>query len=264
MSDLTEFGQNLRDLLQGLVLGAVDRPSASSSLTQQSVSWARRLDKSALPELYADNASEPPERAFPTSAVHHVMIKTLDTFSFPGGREVTVELNGYSQVVVVSPPAGEWGKDVIYVNYTEHKLFGSHPVAGTIAVTLNPAILSGGNIFPSPTNRESQRADMACRVNLAALFQVEQVGATLFNKTPVQIASNNLHRVPPLHEGGTAHVFSLPLYRVSEPDGDLVGYIDSLDYQVLGYAPRALVASYRSAQTSAELVDSLRAKHIAL
>jgi hypothetical protein len=213
------------------------------------VAWARKLDTTGLPQLYEDDNREPAVGVVSPAAIHHVRIKTEDRFFIPGLGEIAMTLDGYSQVVVGQVRNSEWGQAILYVNYTEHKMFGHHPATGDVMVELNPNVLSGGNIFPAPENRQSGQRNMACRVNIGALFHVEALSTTLFNKTPIQIASDTLRRIPPLGEGGVANVFSLPLYRVSDPDGELVGYIESLDYHVLGYAPRDLVVRYRSARS---------------
>lgn len=243
MNESQRFAADFRELLTGLL-----RPTETEVSPRPTTAWARVLDRTGLPERYKGESEEPVPGVVPRPAVHHVRIRTQDTFSIPGYGNFTAELEGYSQVVVSEPSGDEWGKALLYVNYTEHKMFGHHPAVGDIMVELNPDIVSGGNIFPSPGVDRDLRA-MACRVNIAALFHLEKPGITLFNKTPIQIASDDLEKVPPLREGGVAHVFSLPLYRIDEPNGDLVGYIEAMDYQVLDYAPRELVNHYRVARS---------------
>lgn len=215
--------------------------------------WARAVDLTGLPEVFKGepNADKYRRGVLPKAAIHHVTIKTTDTFLIPGMGKFEVPFEGYSRVVCSEPSSDDWRTAIIYVNYAEHIMFGHHPKLGGMRVQLNPAILSGGNIFPTPETDLADTAElvMACRVNIAAEFHVEDMNLDIFNKTPIQIASNDLKGVPPLGEGGDAHVFSLPLYKVDEPNGELFGYIEAMDYHVIDYADRALVSHFQAART---------------
>jgi hypothetical protein len=248
MGDLERFGGATRQFLAGLLAEERDGRQALQAIGPE-LSWARRVDATRLPTIFKEDG-EPERRTIPPAAVHHVLIRTKDVLTVPGVGEVAATLEGFSQVVVSDGTTGEWGNDVLYVNYTEHRLFGHHPLAGEIMVELNPRVLSGGNIFAKTV---AGKPGMACRVNIAAVFHIEALGTPLFNKTPVQIASDTLDGVAPVREGGSAHVFSLPLYRVDDPDGELVGFIEAIEYQVLDYAPRDVVAGYRAASSTRDM-----------
>ena len=221
--------------------------------------WARAVDFTGLREIFKDEPSAKTYQrgVLPKAAIHHVTIKTTDTFSIPEMGEFEVPFEGYSRVVCSEPSTDDWNTAIIYVNYVEHIMFGHHPKLGGIKVQLNPDILSGGNIFPTPRRDLSSSSElvMACRVNIAAQFHVEGMNRNLFNKTPIQIASDDLRGVPPLGEGGDAHVFNLPLYSVDDPSGELVGYIDTMDYHVLDYASRELVTHFREASTYSQFKE---------
>ena len=164
-------------------------------------------------------------------------LKTVDVFRIPGMGEFTVPFNGYFEVTRSEPSTPEWKTATVYVNFTDLKLFGEHPDLGGIMVDLNPDIISGGNTFPG---RESaiSLGDVACRINVAARFHIEKLGITIFNKTPIQLKNDNVQGIPTIGEGGQAYVGSLPVYRVDDPNGELFGYIEELEYTVLNYATR--------------------------
>lgn len=248
-NDFRQFGVNLRHLLSGLLEAdtppAAQRVPAHSTFTQKAA-WGRVVDRKNLKELYAGDGA--PARhtrgVHPPAGIDHMRLQSVDVFRIPGMGTFEVPFEGYFQVVRSEPSTDNWHTATVYVNFTELKLFGSHEQLGDIMVDLNPDVVSAGNTFPAS---EAADANVACRINVAARFHIDRLGTALFNKTPIQLANDDVKGIPTIGEGGKANVFSLPMYRYDDPNGELFGYLEELQYTVLNYAPREEVGLYRAA-----------------
>lgn len=257
-NDFREFGQNLRQLLEGF-LGSGTITTASQRPTDvvgaspgKKAEWGRRVEARNLPELFAGELA--PKKHVrghhPPAGIDNMRLKTVDVFRIPGMGEFTVPFEGYFQVTRSEPSTPDWATATVYVNFTDLKLFGTHPELGDIMVDLNPDVLSAGNTYPG---RPGAAGLVACKINVAARFHVEKLGLTLFNKTPVQLSNDDVQGIPTIGEGGKANVFSLPMYKTTDPDGELFGYLEELEYTVLNYASRPDVMRFRTATSFGHL-----------
>jgi len=219
--------------------------------------WGKELDRTNLPELFADDGA--PQKhvrgVHPPAGIDHMRLKTVDVFRIPGMGSFEVPFEGYFQVVRSEPSTDNWHTATVYVNFTDLKLFGTHEQLGDIMVDLNPEVVSAGNTFPASEAADSK---VACRINVAARFHVGQFGIALFNKTPIQLANDDVKGIPTIGEGGKANVFALPLYKQDDPNGDLFGYIEELNYMVLNYARREDVTRFREATSVSHLRELSR------
>lgn len=205
------------------------------------MAWGRVLETSHLNELFADDGA--PRKhirgVHPPAAIDHMRLKTIDTFRIPGMGEFKVPFEGYFKIARSEPDTEVWDKATVYVNFLDLKLFGEHDELGDIVVTLNQNVVSAGNTFPG------RDGSVACRINVAAEFHIEKLGDVLFNKVPIQLKNDDVQGIPTIGEGGQAYVGSLPLYKTSDPNGELFGYVEELEYQVLNYSTREEVELYQ-------------------
>jgi hypothetical protein len=213
--------------------------------------WGRYLDPTGLRELYRGDGAPPVhvKGQHPPAGIDNMRLKTVDVFRIPGMGEYKVPFEGYFQVVRSNPSTPDWKTATVYVNFTDLKLFGTHEALGDITVDLNPNVLSGGNTYPGAGVNQG---NVVCRINVAARFHVDKLSTVLFNKTPIQLKNDNVQGIPTIGEGGPAVVNSLPLYNVKQPEGDLFGYVEEVEYMVLNYITQPEAELYRAAQSFAE------------
>jgi hypothetical protein len=211
--------------------------------------WGRVLASDDVPELYKDDGA--PKRhvlgVHPPAGIDHMRLKTVDVFRVPGMGDFKVDFLGYFKVLRSDADVPEFNKATVYVNFVDLRLFGTHDKLGDVMVDLNPNVVSAGNTFPGKAGAE------ACAINVAARFHVERINKVLFNKTPIQLKNPSVKGIPTIGEGGEAWVNSLPLYDYKSPNGELVGYVDELNYLVMDYATKEEVRVFKAANSLTEL-----------
>lgn len=233
--------------------------ATSSRSSIPKIVWGKHVNPKGLPILYKGEGA--PKKhirgVHPPAGVDNMMLKTTDVFRIPGMGEFTVDFKGYFQVTRSEPDNPEFSKATVYVNFTDLRLFGEHPVLGEIMVDLNPNVVSAGNTYPS---RNIGLA--ACKINVAARFHISKLNMVLFNRTPIQLTNENVKGIPTIGEGGKANVFALPLYNWKEKNGNLFGYVEELEYMVLNYADKPTAESYRKAKTIRQLDTFIKNKNL--
>lgn len=264
MGEVFEFGKQLRDVLQGLLqISPVEerrapdrgRPVGASLGPKGQIVLGKYVDPTGLPELFKGELapSRHVRHQHPPAGIDNMYLKTVDVFSIPGRGQYKVEFAGYFQVTRSEASTPDWATATVYVNFTDLKLFGKHEELGAITVDLNPGVISAGNTFPARDGIPGAPAGAAaCAVNVAARFHFEDLNMTVFNKTPVILKNPEVQGIPTIGEGGRADVYALPLYRWNEPDGNLVGYLQELEYQVQNYMTREETMRYRTASSLRE------------
>jgi Family of unknown function (DUF6073) len=211
--------------------------------------WGRALNPIG-PALLFKNSGAPRRHVrgvHPPAGIDHMRLRTTDVFRVPNVGTFTVEFGGYFKVLRSDPDVPDFNKATVYVNFLDLKLFGAHPQLGDITVDLNPNVLSAGNTYPSAVGVA------ACAINVAARFNVTGLNKVLFNKTPIQLKNPAVQGIPTIGEGGDAYVNALPLYDFAQPNGDLLGYVEELQYQVLDYATKDEVSLFVAAKSLTEL-----------
>jgi hypothetical protein len=264
--EVFEFGAQVRRFLNGFVAEELEaeatlgRPMVTPALEPAREAWGRVVDPTGLPKLFrGDGAPKKHVRGqHPPAGIDHMGLKSVDVFRIPGMGEFTVPFEGYFQVVRSEPDTTDWETATVYVNFTELHLFGHDPTLGDITVDLNPSIVSGGNTFPARDVAGQGIGKVACRINVAARFHVAELGLTLFNKTPIQLVNDDVKGIPTIGEGGQGNVNSLPMYRWTDPQGELFGYLEELEYKVQNYATASDVAIARSATSLADYQQRVR------
>jgi hypothetical protein len=222
--------------------------------------WGRALDPTDVPLLYKGRGAPAVHvrGVHPPAGIDHMRLRTTDVFRVPNFGTFTVDFIGYFKVLRSNPDAPEFNKATVYVNFLDLKLFGTHPQAGDITVDLNPNVLSAGNTYPSNLGTE------ACKIEVAARFNVTGINKLLFNKTPIQLKNPAVQGIPTIGEGGEAYVNALPLYEFNQPNGELFGYVEELNYQVLDYATVEEVEAFTAAKTLTELRGMAFSRNIRL
>src|ERR1700688_1248990 len=202
--------------------------------------WGARVDLTGLKEIYAPQHVE----AFtvPRGGIDNLALHSTDVFTIPGHGEFTVEFAGYFRVARANPTTTDWATSEVRVNIIDLKLLGRHEGIGEIAESLNPGILSSGQIFPTTGLTKPK----ACRIATAAVFHLGQMGVSVFNKEPILLMNKNVTRIPPVDDpSGHALLFMLPLHDLKHPDGEAVAYLTSLHYGADNYITKAEATAFR-------------------
>lgn len=202
--------------------------------------WGPRVDVSGLKDLYAPR--EVKQFTVPPGGIDNLALHSTDVFTIPGSGDFTVDFAGYFRVARANATSKEWAPAEVRVNIVELALFGQHEEIGGVAVSLNPDIVSSGQIFAT-TGPDQPKA---CRIATGAVFEMQGLGMTVFNKEPILLMNEHVERIPPVDDpSGHALLFKLPLYDRRHPDGEPVAYLTSLRYGADNYLTRKEVATFR-------------------
>jgi hypothetical protein len=254
MSGSRELGTEFREFLRGLL----DVPEAAArgdhvekGPDRLGVEWGPRLDLTGLKDNYAPHKVEP-FTATP-GGIDNLVLRSTDTFTIPGMGEYTVDFSGYFRVARGNPTTTDWATCEVLVNMLDLKLVGQHKDLGEIRVSLNPDILSTGQIFPTAAAAAPHavvavgQQVKACRIATAAVFDIPQLGVSVFNKEPVLLMNENIKSIPPVDDpGGHALIFKLPLFNRKDPQGKPVAYLTSLRYGAENYITHAEAKAFQA------------------
>ncbi|MFI7445623.1 DUF6073 family protein [Nonomuraea indica] len=205
------------------------------SNSEKTTVFGRPVPVDGVPNLYEGTPVvkwTPPEAGIDNLGLH-----SWDTFAIPGVGEFDVEFDGYVRVVRSEPTENEWADAEVYTNLIEMKMTGESEELGTITVTLNPTCLSAGQIrTPFDPYAGEGPAAKACRMAVGCLFDMPKLGKTLFNREPVILTIDDVRSIPPAGAPGKGQIYRmLPLHDLKNPDGDPVGYLTSLRFNMGGY-----------------------------
>ncbi|HSG41144.1 MAG TPA: DUF6073 family protein [Thermoanaerobaculia bacterium] len=234
MSEFELFGRQLRQLLQGFLNDA-----ETSRLRRSAQGWGRRIDTRQLKDLYGPMKVGKFEIA--PSGIDNLGLTSEDTFFVPGKGTFTVSFNGFFRVARENPRSTKWEEADVPVNMVEMGLRGDSEL-GPIQVSLNQDFVSAGQTFAP-----GRAAAAACRIATAAEFALPQAGMTLFNKEPILLMNDAIESIPPVEDpNGEAHIYRLPLFDRSNPDGEPAAYLMRLRYTVGNYMPQEEIEALRS------------------
>jgi len=199
-----------------------------------------RVDTSELRDIYAPEEVEP--FTVRPGGIDNLALHSTDVFSVPGRGEYTVDFSGYFRVVRSHPTTDEWASAEIRVNIIDLRLLGQHDELGEVRVSLNPDIIASGQMFQAVGPLQPK----ACRIATGAVFDIPQMGVSVFNKEPILLMNEHVIRMPPVDDpSGHALLFRLPLYDRQDPDGQPVAYLTSLRYGADNYITEAEVRRFR-------------------
>ena len=208
----------------------------------QRVAWGPRVDLQNLDHLYAPQRVAP--YTPPPPGIDNLGIVSRDTFMVPGKGEFSVEFKGYVRVARSEPSTNQWLDSEVYTNLLEMCMRGESEEVGPITVTLNPDILSTGQLRTPLDEMNCENPEKACRMAVAALFDVPLMGMTLFNKEPIELTIDNVRAIPPAGNPGEGRIYHiLPLYDVANPEGKPVAYLTRLKFAMGTYITEAQLES---------------------
>jgi len=236
MSESYELGTQLRELLRGLL-----------SEKGQALEWGPRVSLAGLKENY--KGTKVTSHTVMPGGIDNLALHSTDIFMIPGKGEFTVDFKGYFQVARSHPTTKDWTTFEIHVNILDLRLNAQHEELGEVAVSLNPDILSAGEIFHATAPQGSAK----CRIATAVAFDLPKLGLRVFNKEPILLMNENVKTIPPVDDpSGHALLFMLPLFDHKNPTGKAVAYLTSLRYGADNYITEAEAKSFRMEKRQAD------------
>ena len=209
------------------------------------MAYGPRVDLQDLENLYAPRTVEP--YTPPPPGIDNLGIVSRDTFMVPGKGEFMVEFKGYVRVARSRPSTERWLDSEVYTNLIEMCMRGESEQLGPITVTLNPDILSTGQLRTPLDEMKCEQPEKACRMAVAALFELPNLGLTLFNKEPIELTIDNVRAIPPAGNPGEGRIYHiLPLYDRANPDGPPAAYLTRLKFAMGTYLTQAQLADIAS------------------
>jgi len=197
-----------------------------------------------LPDLFApqDVASYTP----PPPGIDNLGIESTDEFMVPGKGKFTVKFEGYVRVARSEPTTDDWVDSEVYTNLIEMHMHGETPGIGPITVALNPDVLSTGQLRTPFADMDCEQPEKACRMAVAAVFEMPELGVTLFNKEPIELTIDHVQAIPPAGNPGDGRIYQvLPLYDRNDPEGPPAAYLTSLKFRMGTYVTEAHIQAHR-------------------
>jgi hypothetical protein len=214
----------------------------AAATNQPTIAWGPRIALEELANLYDPQTVQP--YTPPAPGIDNLGITSVDTFMIPGKGEVTVEFKGYVRVARSEPTTTSWNDSEVYTNLIEMCMRGEAPGIGPIVVTLNPDILSTGQLRTPWAAQCEAQPEKACRMAVAAHFDLPQLGKTLFNKEPIELTIDHVQMIPPAGNPGEGRIYQvLPLFDTEDPDGRPAAYLTSLQFRMGNYVKQAQIES---------------------
>ncbi|KYC43748.1 hypothetical protein WA1_00865 [Scytonema hofmannii PCC 7110] len=206
------------------------------------LAWGPQIDLNGLDYLYPPQAVEP--YTPPVPGVDNLGITSTDTFLVPSIGEFTVNFQGYVRVARSQPTTNHWNTAEVFTNLIDMCMRGEAPGIGSIIVTLNPDILSTGQLRTPYADINCEKPAKACRMAVGALFNLPQLNMTLFNKEPIELTIDDVRAIPPAGNPGNGQIYHiLPLFDLSNPDGAPAAYLTGLKFTMGHYVTEAKIQS---------------------
>jgi len=218
-----------------------DRHDHATPVTE----WGPRVNLNGLKDNFK-GAKVTPYTVTP-GGIDNLALHSTDIFTIPGKGEFTLDFKGYFRVARSHPTTTDWTTFHVLVNILDLRLFSDHKDVGEVAVTLNPQILSSGEIF----HASAPTGHAACRIATATVFELPRLNMTVFNKEPILLMNEHVKSIPPVDDpSGHALLFMLPLFDRKNPSGNAVAYLTSLRYGADNYIGEAEVKALQSRHTA--------------
>jgi hypothetical protein len=217
----------------------------STAINNFKPAWGPRLDVSNTKDIFAPQTVE--SYTPPPPGIDNLGITSTDTFMVPGKGEFKVNFQGYVRVARSEPTANDWNHSEVYTNLIEMCMRGEAPEVGPIIVTLNTDYMSTGQLWTPACDVDSEKPAKACRMAVSALFNIPQLGLTLFNKEPILLTINDVRAIPPAGNPGLGRIYEkLPLYNRADPEGRPVADITALKFAMGTYLTEEELQALRS------------------
>jgi hypothetical protein len=198
------------------------------------IAYGPEVNLHNCPDVFAPQTVQ--EFTPPPTGIDNLGITSTDTFSVPGLGEATVNFQGWVRVARSKPTADSWDNAEVYTNLIDMYMLGESEAFGPIIVTLQPEILSTGMIRNPRQSEGHETAAKACRMAVAAQFELPRLGLQLFNREPIELTIDNVKSIPPAGSPGKGQIyFVLPLFSRADPDGKPAAYLTSLKFQMGSY-----------------------------
>lgn len=211
---------------------------------RKKLAYGPEVNLQSCPNVYAPQNVK--EFTPPPTGIDNLGITSTDTFSVPGLGEATVDFQGWVRVARSTPTADNWDRAEVYTNLIEMYMRGESEAFGPIIVTLQPEILSTGMIRNPRASEGHETSAKACRMAVAAQFDLPKLGMQLFNREPIELTIDNVKSIPPAGSPGKGQIyFVLPLFSRADPDGAPAAYLTSLKFQMGAYLTPAQIQSSR-------------------
>lgn len=236
MSESFQLGSQFREFLRGVL---DDKGSGRATASE----WGPRVDIAKLKDNYSPQQVRP---YFPTpGGIDNLALHSTDNFWIPGKGEYVVDFSGFFRVARDHPTTSDWSTCEVLVNIVDLRLSGMHKEIGEISVTLNPEVLSTGQIFPATS--PGPKVGKACRIATAAVFELRQLGVSVFNKEPILLMNEGIKSIPPVDDpSGHALLFRVPLFDRKNPSGRAVAYLTSLKYGADNYISESEAKAFQA------------------
>lgn len=213
---------------------------------QKSIVLGRPVTSEGVAERYEGSAVE--KWTTPEPGIDNLGLHSWDTFSIPGVGDFDLEFDGFVRVVRSEPTDNEWHDAEVYTNLLEMKMVAHSDDLGTVTTKLSESTLSAGQIrTPFDPYAGEGPAAKACRMAVGCEFHVPKLGKTLFNREPVILTIDDVRSIPPAGAPGKGQIYRmLPLFDVEDPDGEPVGYLTGLRFNMGGYLTSERVDEIRA------------------
>jgi hypothetical protein len=220
-------------------------PEQSRKRHRAKTLWGPKVDTRRLKERFAPQEVEP--FTVPRGGIDNLGLHSTDVFTVPEQGEFTVDFKGFFRVARDHPTSEDWTTAEVLVNIVELKLYGEDESLGRITVSLNPDIVSSGQIFSA----QGPAGPKACRIATPAIFDLPQLGMSVFNKEPILLMNERVVAIPPVNDpNGHALLFRLPLFDREEPNGSPRAYLTSLRYGADHYLEKREVETLREGRSA--------------
>jgi hypothetical protein len=213
---------------------------------QRTMQWGPRVSLAGLKDRYAGSKVKP--FTVPPGGIDNLALHSTDVFTIPGKGEFSVDFSGYFRVARDNPTTKDWTTFSLLVNIIDLKLFGENRDIGAVAVSLNPEIISSGQIFPA----SRPQGPAKCRIATGVVFDLPQLGVSVFNKEPILLMNEHVTSIPPVDDpNGHALLFMLPLFDRKNPSGKPLAYLTSLRYGADNYITKTQAQAFQASSHKA-------------
>jgi len=161
----------------------------------------------------------------PRGGLDRLSFRTWDTISVlvPDEKPIedTIELRGHYVIERRDPTSADWRSAAVDIFMRELSVTGTSQKFGRVHARLNDHIgnVSGGQVRAGTIYDSPVDSPKMCEMMGYMLFELSDIGATVFNKEPIQLQHSITH-IPPIGQGGgTREGVEVALYRIDDPDG---------------------------------------------
>ncbi|MEK6408074.1 MAG: DUF6073 family protein [Acidobacteriota bacterium] len=232
MSEKYELGSQFREFLRGML-----------DDKGRGIEWGPRVNLTGLKDNFKGTKVKP--YTVTPGGIDNLALHSTDVFTVPGKGEFSVDFSGYFRVARDHATTKDWTTFELLVNIVDLRLNGQSKDIGEITVSLNPDVLSSGQIFPATSPQGAAK----CRIATGVIFDLPQLGLSVFNKEPILLMNEHVTSIPPVDDpNGHALLFMLPLFDRANASGKAVAFLTSLRYGADNYITEAQAKSFQAAK----------------